>query len=359
MNPQRKRWPWAVGLLAVVVSSLILASPEAGADDRGVTRWSVAPASADGGDGRSWIELSLDPGATVTEHLEVRNLGTTPATFDLTTADGYFTDTGRFNMLNPDVPSADAGTWIDIPDQVEVAARGTAVVPFRVTVPDNATAGDHAAGVAASISAVRAGDSGVSVQSRVGFRVMIRVSGDVTPAFEVIEVEPGYQPSWNPLRPGAARVEVLVRNTGRTRLAITVNATLAGRTESAPNPAGGTEHELLPGDSRTMVVQLPGVWPTLLVSGEVEVTAGSPATVKAVGQPLVTATRPISLWALPWSQLLVFVGILLLAFAGVHGRRRSRRRLADLLAEAREQGRQETGDEPGRAAPHEHPRRGA
>ena len=112
------------------------------------------------------------------EHLLVRNLSTTAVTFQLTAADGYFTSNGRFNMLTSDRSSTDAGTWITMQDSVRVASGADAIVPFTVTVPENATPGDHPAGVAAG---VRSGKGEVGVESRVGFRVMTRVKRRAQP----------------------------------------------------------------------------------------------------------------------------------------------------------------------------------
>ncbi len=132
------------------------------------------------------MELELDPGASVDEHLAVRNLSDRDVTFALTAADGYFTPTGRFNMLPGDKQSVAAGIWISMDKTVTVAAGGTAVVPFTVTVPDNATPGDHAAGIAASIYSQGGSDgTQLGVESRVGFRVMTRVKGEVRPALSM------------------------------------------------------------------------------------------------------------------------------------------------------------------------------
>ncbi|MEX5637557.1 hypothetical protein [Parafrankia sp. FMc2] len=109
------------------------------ADPAATVTWTVRPADERGPDGRSWVELTLDPGETATEHVAVRNLGRTPATFSITAADGYFTDTGRFNMLPSTRPSREAGTWVEAPDTVTVEAGESAVLPFTVTVPRNAT----------------------------------------------------------------------------------------------------------------------------------------------------------------------------------------------------------------------------
>ncbi|UJP08780.1 hypothetical protein L2X99_09655 [Microbacterium sp. KUDC0406] len=130
-------------MLALVGAAIVLiggaAVPAVAADD-GVS-WSVRPASATAADGRSWAELELAPGASAVDHLEVRNYGAAETTFQLIAADGYFTDTGRFNILPEGTPSKDAGLWIDLPDSVTVPAGGAVVVPFTVTVPKDATPG--------------------------------------------------------------------------------------------------------------------------------------------------------------------------------------------------------------------------
>lgn len=174
------------------------ASSGADGPDASVT-WMVRPSDGVGEDGRSWIELDLEPGESVEEHLLVRNLSPDAQTFRLTAADGYFTDTGRFNMLTSDRQSVDAGTWIALPDSVVVASGADVVVPFTVTVPADATPGDHAAGVAAGIRS--GGGDQVGIESRVGFRVMTRVAGSLAPSAGAA-VDGSYDGTWNPFEGG-------------------------------------------------------------------------------------------------------------------------------------------------------------
>ena len=214
---RRRRRNRIIPALAVVGLAAMnsVAADVAVADEPTVT-WSVSPADADGPDGRAWVELELDPGETATEHLAVRNLSAEEITFGLAAADGYFTDTGRFNMFSSDRESTDAGTWITVEDTVTVAPNGTAVLPFEVEVPENAPPGDHAAGVAASITSVSADPDGtrLGVESRVGFRVMTRVTGELQPKLDVVAVDATYDTSWNPFEPGAIRIATRWRTAG-------------------------------------------------------------------------------------------------------------------------------------------------
>ncbi|MCP1412780.1 WxL protein peptidoglycan domain-containing protein [Paenarthrobacter sp. A20] len=335
-------------LAMYLVASIVLASaafaPAGFATTGGATEspvtWAVTPADAAGPDGRSWVELELDPGASVDEHLAVRNLSDRDVTFALTAADGYFTPTGRFNMLPGDKQSVAAGTWISMDKTVTVAAGGTAVVPFTVTVPDNATPGDHAAGIAASIYSQGGSDgTQLGVESRVGFRVMTRVKGEVRPALSM-KATASYDMSWNPLEPGSADLTVDLENTGNVRLSVDPSTMV----NDARWPAAGTEEartlELLPGDRRTVSIHVPQVWPLGMMTLPVTVSQGVIAPDGAT-QSLDPVQESVTLWAIPWPQLAVLVALLLL-FAGLFlGRKRRKKELVRLVEEAREAGRRE------------------
>ncbi|MFJ6537995.1 WxL protein peptidoglycan domain-containing protein [Paenarthrobacter sp. NPDC091711] len=336
----------AMYLVASVIFATVAFAPAGfaatgDATDSPVT-WAVTPADAEGPDGRSWLELELDSGASANEHLAVRNLSDRDVTFALTAADGYFTPTGRFNMLPGDKQSVAAGTWISMDKTVTVAAGGTAVVPFKVTVPDNATPGDHAAGIAASIYSQGGSDgTQLGVESRVGFRVMTRVKGEVKAALSV-KATASYDTSWNPLEPGSADLTVDLENTGNVRLSVDPRAMV----NDAQWPAAGTEEartlELLPGDRRTVSIHVPGVWPLGIMTLPVTVSQGVIAPDGST-QALDPVQESVTLWAIPWPQLAILVALLLL-FAGLFwGRRRRKKELVRLLEEAREAGRREVG----------------
>jgi hypothetical protein len=302
-------------------------------------RWSVAPADEKGADGRTTAEFALDPGTSATDRFAVRNLSAEPVEFALTAGDGFFTPTGRFDILPADRPSADAGKWIALPETVRVGAGETVVVPYTLTVPERAQPGDHAAGITASVVAAREGADGatVGVESRVGFRVTARVTGSVAPKAAVQAVSGRYRTSWNPFAPGEATVAFELRNEGNTILLMTGDAAAAGASGAFPSVGGGPV-ELLPGDTRTLTLTIRGVWPLLLVPAEVRV---QPVARTLDGAPLPVEPLRVSVlvWAVPWPQLAVLMGLSLVAGSVLWGRARSRRRLRQLLDEAREQGR--------------------
>jgi hypothetical protein len=300
------------------VSAARAASDSAGSSP---ITWAVGPSGEAGPDGRSWVELEIDPGATAVDHFAVRNLGDRDVTFALTAADGYLTPTGRFNMLPSDKESVDAGTWISMDETVRVAAGGTAVVPFTVTVPRNASPGDHPAGIAASIFSEGAADGArLGVESRIGFRVMTRVAGEV--------------------QPGAAVVSVDLENTGNVRLSVDASTLVNGAPAPATGPDEARPIELLPGDRRTLHLATHDVWPLGIITVPLTVAQGVIAPDGSI-RGLDPVLQDVMVWAIPWPQLIVLLALLLLVFGFGWGRRRRKKLLVLLVEEAREAGRRE------------------
>ncbi|GIJ20604.1 hypothetical protein [Micromonospora lutea] len=329
------RWVAVLGVMSAIVSITPVA---ASAEPTGATvTWAVQPADARGPDGRRWIEHTLDPGAVVTEHLAVRNFGDSPVVFALQAADGYLTDKGRFNMLTSGQESVDGGTWIMLPETVTVGAKQTKVVPFTITVPPDATPGDHPAGVAATVTST---GGTVAVQSRVGFRVMLRASGTVTATIGVEDLIVRYERSWNPFTAGDVHLTFTARNNGN--VAVTGDGTVrvdemvgsGGRNASTEVP------ELMPGDGRQVAARVGGVWGLGRLTTTVEVTpavvSGDPA-----GAQMRPTTTTVTVWAVPWPHLVITVLIGTVILGWLTSTRRRRRHLARLLDQARAEGRAE------------------
>lgn len=304
-------------------------------------RWSVQPANEAGPDGRTSVEHTLDPGESVEEYFAVRNISDQEVTFRLAAADGFYTPAGRFDMLSADKVSVDSGTWITLPKEVTIAAGQTAVVPFEIIVPERAEPGDHAAGITASVLSTQSAEDGTSVglESRVGFKVLTRVAGDLAPTAELQAVSSSYALSWNPFRPGQVSVTFDVVNTGNTRLIAEGIADVGGQQVAFP-AEGEIRQELLPGDEREITVLVDAVWPTFVVPTRILVNptmitmGGDSSSVAPIEAQVITV-------AIPWPQLIVILGVALIVLALVWGRLRSRRRIESLLAQAREEGRRE------------------
>src|SRR5699024_6048565 len=122
----------AILITAAALLCTVVAPVWSAPNDEPLT-WSVTPADESGPDGRTVVQRELDPGQTGQDYFAVTNLSDRDATFDLSAADGYYTRTGRFDMLPDTEESVDAGTWIDVQPEVTVPAGETVVVPYRLT----------------------------------------------------------------------------------------------------------------------------------------------------------------------------------------------------------------------------------
>lgn len=341
--------PLALCAAALAAALGLLAMPAAGAAEgspKDAVSWSVSPADETGEDGRVSIQHELDPGESLQEHVVVRNLGAGDVVFSLSAADGYYTDAGRFDMLRSDQESVDAGSWITLPEDVEIGAGESAVVPFTITVPDDAEPGDHAAGVAASVLSVKsegAKANGVGVESRVGVKVITRVAGEVVPAFAVQDVRADHHVDPSPFLPGSVTVSFDVENTGNVRMDAAGQLQIANRTIAFPAD-GERAQVLLPGERRSFSLEVDDVWPLFLLTGDLMV---APVASSLAGDELAVdvAVASLVIWAMPWPQLLLVVGIALIALALAWNRIRARRRTDHLISQAHERGRQEALDE--------------
>jgi hypothetical protein len=337
----------AAGLLASALALLSAApawaaeDPADESDQGSSSTWSVRPGDSEGNaDGRSWVELSLDPGAEASDFMVVSNYSDHELEFSLKAADGYFNKRGRFNMLTSSEESVDAGAWISIPASVTIPAHATQAVRLTVRVPANATPGDHPAGVAASVvrSSTDESGAGVGLEARVGFRVMVRVLGELDPALRV-EAQANYLGAWNPFSPGRVQIDYTVTNSGNTRLGASPSATVGFWFGTAGEAVGEPVKEFAPGESRSGSLTVARVWPWGIL--DVEVLAAGQAIVEEPGLTAPLSGVKLPVVAVPWSQLALFAAALTLVVAWWRGRRRRAKQLAALLEGARQEGRRE------------------
>ncbi|MEV8510904.1 DUF916 domain-containing protein [Dactylosporangium sp. NPDC051484] len=331
----------AAGLLAVVLGAPATAeaaptlqanhtleapSPSPTTGPAGAVRWAVQPSVPQGTTGRNYFIYDLNPGTSITDHVAVTNLSDQPLTFAVYGTDAYTTTDGAFALLPADQTATDIGTWITVQQRSWTVQPGKRQdIPFRLTVPQNATPGDHAGGVIAAIAQVGVTADGqqVRLDQRVAARVYLRVSGELLPAVTVESVHVGYDTPINPLGRGDMTVTYRLRNTGNVRIAGTGGVIVDGpfgwtlaRTAPVDLP------ELLPGATFTVTERVVGVPPSLRLTATVDL---APTTVDAALPPV---QRAASVWAVPW----LLLALLAAAVAWLYLRWRGRRRPASPTA---------------------------
>jgi uncharacterized membrane protein len=287
-------------------------SAAASADD---VTWTVRTASNSLGADRAGYEYTLSPGETITDGIVVANRGTEPLELGVYAADGFTTEDGGFDLLPAGEKSAKLGTWVTVDGGgvVSVAPGASVTVPFTIAVPKNATPGDYGAGVVTSLGAPGQNAEGVTVDRRLGIRMSVRVDGELAPALAVDDVSVDWGGGLNPFS-GDVDVAFTLKNTGNTTLGSVAGVTVAGPFGLLATDAAevGAAPELLPGETWTQKVTVPGLAALVLLTATATVI---PASTDAAGTTasLAPVVASGTGWAVPW----LLIGLIVLVAAAI------------------------------------------
>lgn len=296
----------AVLLVLLVALGLLVApasSARAAGDD---VTWTVRTASNDFGAERTSYEYAVSPGGTIKDALVIANNGNETLDLGFYAADGFTTDSGQFDLVAGGETSTGVGAWVTSKkDRVTVKAGKTVSVPFTLTVPDNATPGDYAGGIVTSL--VQPDDEAqINVDRRLGIKLSLRVSGDLTPGVAIEDAHVDWNGGLNPLGSGDATMTYTLHNTGNAVLSAQQSASLTGPFGWFPATAGDIAEppQLLPGESWKVTVPFDGVAGSFSLAATATVT---PIVVDASGSE--TSLAPITATtggaAIPWMLLLI------------------------------------------------------
>jgi hypothetical protein len=302
------------------------------------TQWAAKPtkkatfgigaADAKGLDGRPYLNYTTSPGAATSDYVAVRNYSGKPITLGVYAAAATSSGDGAIGFSPRSKPGVDANRWITFPRgartmQVRLAPRQSRVLPISISVPRNASPGDHLVGVMASYLGHVVGKSGQSLnlEQRVALRALFRVSGAIRSQMSVEHLKVAYHGTLNPFGAGRATVTYGVRNSGNVLLSGTQRLDVTGVFGHTGAKAKLVRLPLmLPGASFPMQVEVQHVWPQLLLHARVTVTPLGVAG--AVNPKLLPATASASFWAVPWTLLALIFVFAGLTVGGILWRRR-------------------------------------
>jgi hypothetical protein len=309
-------------LLPAVLAAVALGAPAAHATtpsnappSGGKISWSVQPSTASGPTTRnSFAWTNIKPRTVIHDYAAITNYSAVPVTFQVYATDAFTTGSGTLDLLPRSQKARDIGSWVSFQrGSVTVPAHARVNEPFTLTVPQNATPGDHTGGVLASISqrATSATGQPVLVDRRVGVPIHLRVVGPIQPALRIDSVSTSYHGTLNPFGSGDTFVAYTVHNTGNVSLTGTQAATVTG-------PFGATlatAHppdlpNLSPGDSFRVHASVSGVFPAGPLTVHVQITPTAIKGAARITTPLTTMSHSVGLWAPPWPQLLLLVVII-------------------------------------------------
>ncbi len=293
------------------------AAPSGSAVSSEETTFGIQAATATGPDQRPNFVFGGGPGvAPFHDYVSVLNIGSQPLTLSLYAADAQATSNGQFSVKLQGNSQSDVGSWISLGagPTVTIPARTAAgpsriLVPFSLKIPASASPGDHVGAILVSLHTAAGTGSRASeaLDQRVGIRVYVRVSGTVHASLTVQKLSAGFSPfiQANPVGSGKVTVSYVVRNTGNVILGASQTVSVSG--------LFGTEHAsglaqipaLLPGSSVTIHATVRGVFPAFHDTAKVSITPEAP--VGAVDPGLKRFSKSTSVWAAPWTLIVLIV----------------------------------------------------
>ena len=244
-----------------------------------VQSWTLTPGGGQDGDqasNRPDLTYQVAPGATVEDTVIVYNLGNVPLLFRIYATDAFNNDDGQFDLIpGADVP-VDAGAWVAVAQETLTLEPGKqATIPVTITVPIDATPGDHVGAIVAAnvVQADNGAGQIISVERRTGTRLYLQVEGPLDPELAVVGLDTDYHHSANPLG-GTADISFTVENRGNVRLGGTPVVEFSG-------PLGLFEQkvtldpipELLPGEQVALTATIEDAPALFLDTTTVKLTA--------------------------------------------------------------------------------------
>ena len=195
------------------------------------------------------------------------------------------------------------------------------VLPFILRVPDNASPGDHAGAILASLRVVGKDKSGkkIVLDQRVGARIYVTVAGVTRTGLRVFNVHTSVSGGLEPWQHDAIRVAYQVQNTGNVNVSLAQHVSASGLIADHGTVALKSNPLVLPGAVLSESVTVPGLWPQIVTHVTVQ-ASGSVVTVQGLRQG-VTASASTWVLTVPWLGVLLVVILIALAWWELRRRR--------------------------------------
>ena len=135
----------------------------------------------------SWFIYNLDLGESREDAIIVTNSSAESQTVKLYAVDSVASNQGNFALESEADPRDGIGSWIELLTNLITLDPGESKqVPFIITIPENADVGEHSGGII--IQKAQAGQvsgTGASIVTRVGVRVYETVPGEIVRQIEL------------------------------------------------------------------------------------------------------------------------------------------------------------------------------
>jgi hypothetical protein len=272
-----------------------------------VQSWALTPASDNANSGtRPFLTYAVTPGDTVKDEVTVYNFGNVPLTLNIYGVDAFNNVDGKFDIRPAADEPADAGAWVQLDQNlVTVLPREQITIPVSITIPADATPGDHVGAVVAGVSVQSQNAEGqvINLERRTGTRLYIRVAGDVTRSVVVGTVTAEYRHRLlEPFVGGEAHVTYRLENRGNVRVGGKVTVEVSAPFGLAKRTVVFDKiDEILPGQKFELSTDVPDVRALMFGTARVTFEPAAEGT-EAAGAP---STSSDSYFAPPIGLLLM------------------------------------------------------
>lgn len=146
----------------------------------------IFPSNPDDSDPRtkSWFIYNLDPGETMNDSVTLRNDSGEKQILEIYPVDATLNNMGGFALEMKNDSREDVGSWVQLEEsEVELEIGEAKKVGFTITIPDDASVGEHAGGIVIQKRDLSEEQKNVKggfvIQTRLGVRIYQTVPGEV------------------------------------------------------------------------------------------------------------------------------------------------------------------------------------
>lgn len=257
-------------------------------------------------------------GGRVVDAVEIMNFSEDPGRFDVYAADMVQTSAGGLAPASRDAEVVDAGAWI-IPDteMIEVAARSSELVHFTIEIPAGTAPGEYVAALLVERQESE-GAGTIETRTRIGLRVEIEVLGEIDLGVSLEDVD------WSRARRDVS-FSLPLTNSG--------NVTFEGSGSLSITDADGEQVAELTMEPASFFLgpgeetELKAEWLDSPFFGKYQ----AKATVTAVvgpRNPVQFTSETLTLWLIPWVEIITVLILIALVVWALYATRRSRMRWA-------------------------------
>ncbi len=156
--------------------------------------WCFTPSSQAITVGPPKLEYSVDPGDTIKDELFLMNEGQELVTF-YPVFEKFTEENGQKVFLKEE---SDLAAWVKTDDSITLKPGEQRKIPFTIEIPQNASPGGHFAVIWWSTAPpVSEGGAPVSIVTRAGILVLLRVSGDIKEEGRILSFSSGKKFFWS------------------------------------------------------------------------------------------------------------------------------------------------------------------